>query len=85
MNEQIFHSDLIGEQYKKISHPSGLNIYIFPKKLTTYYAIFGVKYGSIHSRFSYSDSKSSVTLPDGIAHFLEHKLHPLHFSGSIVY
>ncbi len=74
MNEQIFHSDLIGEQYKKISHPSGLDIYIFPKKLTTYYAIFGVKYGSIHSRFSYSDSKSSVTLPDGIAHFLEHKL-----------
>ena len=72
---KTFKSELLSEQYKKYTHPSGLDIYIFPKKLTTYYAIFGVKYGAIHNRFSRkSDPESLITLPDGVAHFLEHKL-----------
>ena len=74
MNEKIFKSDVLREQYKKITHPSGLEIYVFPKKLTTFYAIFGVKYGSIHSHYSYTNNQTQITLPDGVAHFLEHKL-----------
>ena len=75
MNKQIYKSSLLSEQYTKYIHPSGLEIYIFPKKLTTFYAIFGVKYGSIHSSFaSKSAPESIITVPDGIAHFLEHKL-----------
>ena len=75
MTPQIFESTLLSEQYRKYKHRSGLDIYIFPKKLTTYYAIFGVKYGSIHSKFARKDAPDSIiTIPDGIAHFLEHKL-----------
>ena len=75
MNKQVFSSALLSEQYTKYTHPSGLDIYIFPKKLTTFYAIFGVKYGSIHSSFSSKNAPQKIiTVPDGIAHFLEHKL-----------
>lgn len=75
MNKQIFKSSLLSEQYTKYLHPSGLEIFIFPKKLTTFYAILGVKYGSIHSSFaSKNDPEKIITVPDGIAHFLEHKL-----------
>ena len=75
MNKQIFKSSLLSEQYTKYIHPSGLEIYIFPKKLTTFYAIFGVKYGSIHSSFTLkSNTEKEISVPDGIAHFLEHKL-----------
>lgn len=75
MNKQILSSSLLAEQYVKYTHPSGLEIFIFPKKLTTFYAIFGVKYGSIHSNFCTNSSNGElITVPDGIAHFLEHKL-----------
>ena len=75
MNKQTFNSSLLGEQYTKYIHPCGLEIFIFPKQLTTFYAIFGVKYGSINNCFSLKSTPEKViTLPDGIAHFLEHKL-----------
>ena len=61
------------EEYRKYRHPSGLDIYIFPKKMTSTYAIFGTKYGSIHNCFRVGDGEF-ITVPDGIAHFLEHKL-----------
>ncbi|MBQ8849318.1 MAG: insulinase family protein [Clostridia bacterium] len=69
-----FENKKIQEFYKKYSHPSGLDIYIFPKKMTATYAIFGTKYGSIHNRFKAEDDSNFITVPDGIAHFLEHKL-----------
>lgn len=74
MNKEIFKSALLSEEYAKYIHPCGLEIYIFPKKLTTFYAIMGVKYGSIHSSFSKKGASEILTVPDGIAHFLEHKL-----------
>ena len=70
----IFKNERINESYKKYAHSSGLSIYIFPKKMSAAYAIFGVRYGSIHSRFRSEDDKDWTTVPDGIAHFLEHKL-----------
>lgn len=74
IKREIFESKLLNEKYEKVSHPSGLEVYIFPKKLTTAYALFGVKYGSINNSFYMGDSKEPITVPDGIAHFLEHKL-----------
>ncbi len=74
MKCNTFHSDLLREKYRKYSHPSGLDIYIFPKKMTATYALFGTKYGSIHNRFRKESACDFVTVPDGIAHFLEHKL-----------
>lgn len=71
--KETYKNGFLDEQYEKYTHPCGLDIYVFPKKLSSTYALFGVKYGSIHNSFVTSDGKK-VTVPDGIAHFLEHKL-----------
>lgn len=72
MQKEVFESD-IGESYVKAVHPSGLKIYILEKpQYNSSYAIFGTKYGSIDTCFAVNSEKVSV--PEGIAHFLEHKL-----------
>ena len=72
-SKQIFKNDFLEEKYEKYVHSSGLEIYVFPKELTSTYALFGVKYGSVNNSFVTPEGKQ-VTVPDGIAHFLEHKL-----------
>lgn len=68
-------SDILNEKYYAINHPSGLKIYVLPKEnYSSTYAIFGTKYGSIDTRFKRSDSDHWTQVPEGIAHFLEHKL-----------
>jgi len=65
----------VGDHYFKYSHPTGLTIYLYPKESgTTSYAIFGTKYGSIDNCFRRSDEPGPETVPEGIAHYLEHKL-----------
>lgn len=72
MQKEVFESD-IGESYVKAVHPSGLKIYILEKpQYNSSYAIFGTKYGSIDTCFAVNGEEVSV--PEGIAHFLEHKL-----------
>ena len=71
---KIYQNSFLGEEYHLFEHSSGLPIYIFPKKMTSTYAIFGTNYGSIHNRFSIGSTAEPITVPDGIAHFLEHKL-----------
>lgn len=72
MLKQVFESDF-GESYVKCEHESGLKIYILEKPLyNSAYAIFGTKYGSIDNVFSVNGEQTEV--PEGIAHFLEHKL-----------
>ena len=73
MPVQIFESQILNEKYKFYKHPSGLDIYIFNKKMSTAYGILGVKYGSVNNRFTV-DGGTEITVPDGLAHFLEHKL-----------
>ena len=70
----VFRSELLREEYTKISHHSGLDIYVFPKKLSTAYAIFATKYGSVDTRFKLAGDSEFVEIPDGVAHFLEHKM-----------
>ena len=65
-------SELLSESYYSCKHPSGLTVIVFPKDLTTTYAVMGVKYGSINNTFV--QDGETVNVPDGIAHFLEHKL-----------
>lgn len=75
MSIKEIHNDLLQESYYDIDHKSGLKILIFPKKsYATSYAIFGTKYGSIDTRFQLSTEDDVVEVPEGIAHFLEHKL-----------
>lgn len=74
MNITEIKSELTGDSYYKINHQSGLEIYVYPKEgYKSSYAIFGTKYGSINTCFSV-DGKDKITVPDGIAHYLEHKL-----------
>ncbi|UII58665.1 insulinase family protein (plasmid) [Cytobacillus spongiae] len=59
--------------YEKMSN--GLDVYILPKKgFNKTYATFTTKYGSIDNHFVPLDEEEYVKVPDGIAHFLEHKL-----------
>ena len=70
---KIFKSELLSEEYSLVNHPSGLKIYVFPKKnYNTSYAIIGTKYGSINRVFKLGGKL--IETPSGIAHFLEHKL-----------
>ncbi|MDE6384938.1 MAG: insulinase family protein, partial [Eubacterium sp.] len=68
-------SEVLQEKYFEIDHKSGLKIFVMPKEnYKSTYAIFGTKYGSIDNRFKRSDSDEYTVVPEGIAHFLEHKL-----------
>lgn len=76
MNTEIkeVRSSRAGDRYYKIKHSSGLNIYVYPKEgYRSAYAIIGAKYGSINTCFS-RDGGEKINVPDGIAHYLEHKL-----------
>lgn len=68
-------SERAGERYFEIRHPSGLKILIYPKeKNSSTYAIFGTKYGSIDNCFRVAGESGPHRVPNGIAHYLEHKL-----------
>jgi predicted Zn-dependent peptidase len=54
---------------------NGLDVYILPKKgFNKTYATFTTKYGSVDNTFVPHHKNEFITVPDGIAHFLEHKL-----------
>ncbi|MEH7403693.1 MULTISPECIES: EF-P 5-aminopentanol modification-associated protein YfmH [Bacillaceae] len=54
---------------------NGLKVYILPKQgYNKTYATFTTKYGSIDSEFIPLGKDEKLVVPDGIAHFLEHKL-----------
>ncbi|MEH6936953.1 pitrilysin family protein [Bacillus sp. JJ664] len=54
---------------------NGLKVYILPKEgYNKTYATFTTKYGSIDSEFIPLGKDEKLVVPDGIAHFLEHKL-----------
>ena len=73
MQKTVYESP-IGESYIKAVLPSGLKIFIMEKpQHTSAYALFGTRYGSIDTRFSKNDGNETA-VPEGIAHFLEHKL-----------
>ena len=65
IQEEIFHEKL----------ENGLEVFILPKKgFNKTYATFTTKYGSIDNHFVPLDKTEFIKVPDGIAHFLEHKL-----------
>lgn len=73
-NIQEIKCNITGDRYYKIHHKSGLTIYVYPKEgFKSTYALFGAKYGSINTSFV-KDNGEQVVVPDGIAHYLEHKL-----------
>ena len=54
---------------------SGLDVYVLPKQgFNKTYATFTTKYGSVDNEFVPLGKEDMIRVPDGIAHFLEHKL-----------
>ncbi|MDQ2086889.1 pitrilysin family protein [Herbivorax sp. ANBcel31] len=65
--------DNIDEIMYLYEHSSGLKAFVIPKKgYSKKFAAFGTHYGSINNEFVVDGERTKV--PDGIAHFLEHKL-----------
>lgn len=64
-----------GESYKIVHHKSGLDLLLAPMDgFVQTAAMFGTNYGSVNNCFKTSEDADFLTVPDGIAHYLEHKL-----------
>ena len=75
MNKEIIRNRRVNEEYIRIKHPSGCTICLYPMKgYSSAYALFGTNYGSVDTTFKTNKDKDFVTVPEGIAHYLEHKL-----------
>lgn len=73
MQIKEYKSEKLREKYFEIEHSSGLRIFVLPKEgYRSTYAIIGTPFGSINTEFNLKEGK--VRVPDGIAHYLEHKL-----------
>ena len=69
------HFDNLQETLYKKTLSNGLDVYILPKKgFSKTFVTFTTKYGSIDRTFIPNGKREEVTVPDGIAHFLEHKM-----------
>lgn len=75
MNKEVIANSRTGEKYTHIKHPTGLDIYVWRmENYSTTHALFGTKYGSINTKFKTKNESEFITVPNGIAHYLEHKL-----------
>ncbi len=58
-----------------VKHRSGCTICLYPMaEFSSAYALFGTKYGSVDTTFKTKHDDDYITVPEGIAHYLEHKL-----------
>lgn len=65
----------IREKIIQVDHPSGLKVFVIPKKgYNKVFATFATNYGSTDNTFIVPGETTETRVPDGIAHFLEHKL-----------
>jgi predicted Zn-dependent peptidase len=68
-------STLLKEKMSMSQLDNGLKVYFMPKEgYTKQYAIFATNYGSNDSKFIIPGDSEVTEVPQGIAHFLEHKL-----------
>ncbi len=71
---QIIENNKIKEKLYIEKLENGLTIIVMPKKTRKKYIVWSANFGSIDNKF-YSQGESDLTIvPDGIAHYLEHKL-----------
>lgn len=75
MEKKVITSQRTGDSCIYVKHKSGLDIYICEMEgFSSTEALFGTKYGSVNTMFKMRDDKEYTVVPEGIAHFLEHKL-----------
>ncbi|UJL47990.1 insulinase family protein [Virgibacillus sp. NKC19-16] len=73
MNKQIY-SD-ISETLYSAKLDNGLSVYLLLKReMAKTYGVFSTNYGSIDQTFTPIGESEKITVPEGVAHFLEHKL-----------
>jgi len=66
---------LLHEEVYTATLPSGLTVKVVPRQeFAKSYAVFMTKYGSNDNTFVVPGMNESTTVPDGIAHFLEHQM-----------
>ncbi|MDB5052022.1 MAG: zinc protease [Bacilli bacterium] len=64
LNEKLYFEQLV----------NGLKVYVLPKAgFQKTYATFSTHYGSVDNHFQ-AEGQAEMKVPDGIAHFLEHKM-----------
>ncbi|MGI6308983.1 MAG: EF-P 5-aminopentanol modification-associated protein YfmH [Dethiobacteria bacterium] len=77
MRWQVKQNDSLKEKIFHVALEGGPELYILPRKgYNKKYAIFSTRFGSIDNTFRIIDNgeEEEIILPDGVAHFLEHKL-----------
>ena len=75
MEKTIIRSERLGIEVCRIKHDSGLTMLLCPMEgFSTAYAAFTTKLGSVDTRFKTQDDADFVDVPEGVAHFLEHKM-----------
>ncbi|AYU55092.1 EF-P 5-aminopentanol modification-associated protein YfmH [Staphylococcus debuckii] len=73
MNKKYY--ELIDETVYENQMDNGLKLFIIPKKgFQKTFATYTTQFGSLDHKFKPLGSNEFVTVPDGVAHFLEHKL-----------
>jgi len=69
------HFKQIDEKMYHEKMDNGLDVYILPKKgFSKTFVTFTTKYGAIDNTFVPRGQTEPINVPDGIAHFLEHKM-----------
>ncbi len=71
---QILENSKIKEKLYIEKLDNGLTIIVLPKKTRKKYIVWSTNYGSIDNKFYAQGENELTTVPDGIAHYLEHKL-----------
>ena len=72
----------IDERCFSASLPNGLTVRVIPKPgFQRTYAFYGVNYGSIDTSFSVNGE--SFRTPDGVAHYLEHKMFDMPYGDAM--
>ena len=72
---QIIENNKIQEKVFIEKMKNGLTVMVFPRKnIQKKYIIWGTRFGSIDNNFIAPGDNEPTKVPDGIAHYLEHKL-----------
>ena len=71
---QIIENSKIKEKLYIEKLDNGLTIMVLPKKTRKKYIVWSTNFGSIDNKFYAPGEKVLTVVPDGIAHYLEHKL-----------
>ncbi|MBE7027934.1 MAG: insulinase family protein [Ruminococcaceae bacterium] len=75
MNFKTLYNEKINEKLYVGMHKSGLKVCVMPKNdYVKSYAVIGTDFGSVNNKFIAFGEREETFVPDGIAHFLEHKM-----------